>query len=292
MTKKRNLLALLMIGVLGIMCLTGCSNENSDNNKSQSSNTMNNETSEDSEVSSKTLEKILQKGQIDIATTGTYRPYTYVDENNELQGFEIDMGKAIAEKLGVEANFITGDLDGLIPSLTAGKWDLVMTGVFKEPSRLDVVDISTTYASDGFIAVTLADSNCCEDITKLDGLVVGCINSSSAQTIIENDIGGYKELKGYPGNTEAYADLKAGRIDVYVTNYVPSADFIANDTQEPLLKQVGEVYGLTEIGAAMAKDDTEFKDTINKAIEECINDGTVDEIGIKYTGGVLARSVN
>lgn len=278
----KKIVELLLTGIIATACMTGCSGGNS------STENVSEATTEG--AAGGRLAEIKAKGRIDIATTGTYRPYTYEDENNELVGFEIDMGKAIAEKLGVEANFITGDLDGLIPGLTAGKWDLVMTGVFKEPSRMDVVDISTTYAADGFIAVTLADSDCCEDITKLDGLIVGCINGSSIQSIIENDIGGYKELKGYPGNSEAYADLKAGRIQVYATNGMPAADYIANDTEEPLLKEVGEMYNLTEIGAAMAKGDEEFRNAINEAVQACIDDGTVDEIGIKYTGKVVPRS--
>ena len=75
------------------------------------------------------LAQIKEKGEIVVAMEGTWSPWTYHDENDELVGYDVEVAKAIAEKLGVEATFVEGEWDGLFAGMDAGRYDIVVNGV-------------------------------------------------------------------------------------------------------------------------------------------------------------------
>jgi len=229
------------------------------------------------------LERIKQRGKLIIATSGNYRPVTFTNTSGELVGSDIDVGKLLAEGLGVEVEFVIGNIAGLIPGMIAGKYDLVMSGLMTTEERKKSIDFTVPYAFDGTIAVTLETNTTVEDMTKLDGLVVGVIGGSAHQPNVEA-IGGYKELKEYPGNAEAFADLKNGRMDLYATGRIVANDYIQNDTGSPKLKMVGEVYNPLDIAVGLPKNEPELKEALNKIIEEKRADGTLAQIEMKWFG--------
>jgi len=240
------------------------------------------------EVTSATIEEIKKRGKLIIGTSGNFRPMTYMDEQSQIAGMDIDIGTMIAEKLGVEIEFVPGNIAGLIPGMIAGKFDLVMSALSETEERKKSIDFSIPYGKDGTVAVTLKDSTNVEDVTKLSGLVTGVIGGSATHTVIEG-IGGYKELKEYPGSAEAFTDLKAGRIDVYAVGNIAANDFIKTDKSEKPLKLVGEVSSIKNMGVGMRKNEPELKALIDELIEEKMNDGTIDAIAIKWVGAPLPK---
>ncbi|WP_372631314.1 transporter substrate-binding domain-containing protein [Cohnella sp.] len=214
-----------------------------------------------------TLEQIKKRGKFIIGTTGTFRPMTFMNEKGELDGVDIEIAKTIAEKMGVEAEFVTGNLAGLIPGLNADKYDVVMFSTTMNEDRKQVIDFSEKYASLGTIAVVRENDDRVKDVTDLDGFVVGVIGGSGSQTAAM-EIGGYKELKEYPGHAEAISDLKSERIDVYVAGSIAAYDFIQNDTGDKKLKVVGELYKELDIGVGIRKNDAELKAFIDSVILE------------------------
>ena len=97
-------------------------------------------------VSGDQLERIKAKGSITIAMEGTWAPWTYHDEKNNLVGFDTEIGQAIAQKLGVSAQFVEGEWDGLLAGLDAGRYDVMINGVDITPERAQKYNFSTPYA--------------------------------------------------------------------------------------------------------------------------------------------------
>ena len=111
---KKSYLSVLMATVLTVSMLTGCGSKNE--NVSVDAN-------------ADALARIQQKGKITVAMEGTWAPWTYHDENDKLVGFDVEVAQQIADKLGVEAEFVEGEWDGLFAGLDSGRYDIVVNGV-------------------------------------------------------------------------------------------------------------------------------------------------------------------
>jgi len=113
------------------------------------------------------LERIQKSGKIIIAMEGQWAPWTYHDESGELVGFDTEVGKAIAKKLGVEAEFVEGEWDGLFTGLDGNRYDAIINGVEITEERQGKYDFTTPYA---YIktALVVADGN--DEIKSFDDL--------------------------------------------------------------------------------------------------------------------------
>jgi len=237
--------------------------------------------SESGDSGKSTVDHIKERGKLIIGTSGTFRPMTFMDEKGDLAGVDIEIGQKIADKLGVELEWSVGNLAGLIPAMIADKTDLVMFSTTMNPDRLEVIDFSEEYTSLGTVAVVKESNAAVKDVTELDGLVVGVIGGSGAQTTAES-IGGYKEMKEYPGHGEAIADLKLGRIDVYVAGSIAAYDFIKHDTGGEPLKVVGQLYNELDIGVGIRKNEPELKAVVDSVIQEMKQDGSLQQLLDKW----------
>lgn len=223
------------------------------------------------------------EGTLVVATTGSYRPMTFTADGT-LQGYDIDWANIIGEELGMEVEFVEGQLNGLLTGLQSGRYDVVMSSLTITPERSEKIDFTTPYVADGLIATKLTSSTAVTDITDLDGLTVG-ITSGSGYTATVEEIGGYTELREFPGTPEAFADLSAGRIDTYAVGRIPASDYIKNqkDAGDPVVL-AGDVFSLAPAGIGVQKGNTELKAKIDAIIEAKIADGTYDELCEKWFG--------
>ncbi|KQN88966.1 transporter substrate-binding domain-containing protein [Arthrobacter sp. Leaf69] len=221
------------------------------------------------------------KEKFTIATSGTFRPVTFSD-GGKLTGFDIEVGTLIAEKLGMQAEFVEGQLTGLLPGLNSGKFDAVMSGLIMTDARKQSVTFSTPYLADGTVAVVSKNSTV-PDVTKLAGLKAGAIGGSGTETDVKA-IGGFSELKAYPGANEGFSDVAAGRIDVFATTRIAAEDFLKNSPTASGLKIVGDVHGIKTAGVALPKNDTEMKPKVDKIITELKADGTLEKLNQKWFG--------
>jgi ABC-type amino acid transport substrate-binding protein len=232
------------------------------------------------------LDKIKKSGKLVIGTTGNFRPFTYIDSNNQLVGYDIEWGNLIAKELGVKAEFVTGQFAGLIPGLVAEKFDIIMSGVSMIEERKKSIDYSETYAMDGMVAVVKKGSKAVKDINDLKDKVVG-VNSGSAFQAQVKTIGGYKEMKEYPGAAESFADLKVGRIDVVGIGIIAATDYIKNAPIGSEIEIVGQPYKLQPLGLALPKGDVKLKKEIDRIINDKKQDLTYDTLSQKYLGVIL-----
>ena len=191
---------------------------------------------------------------------------------------------AIGEELGLKVEFAEGQLTGLLTGLQSDKYDVVMSSLTITDERKQSIDFSVPYVADGVIATALKSNEKVTDITNLDGLTVGITGGSGYMSAIQT-IGGYTDLKEYPGAAEAFADLKAGRIDVYAVGRIPANDFIRSetDTSDPVVL-AGDPLQLLPAGVGVKKGNTELVEEIDAAITALKADGTYDALAKKWFG--------
>ena len=240
------------------------------------------------------LDEVKNRGELIIGTTGDYRPFSYLDEGNELTGYDVDWAKAIADKMGVEAKFETGEFSGLIPGLSQGRFDVVMSSVHINDERKKSVDFSDAYAMDGAVAIIKKDEKALDGPEDISGLTVG-VNSGSNWEELVQSIGGYKEMKTYPGPTESISDLLNDRIDVVVMGEAAAGSYILNSPDGDKIEISGEPLNQGEssiISIAIKKDSPELTEALNEAIQEVKEDGTYDELAQKYFGMTFSDSDN
>ena len=131
--KKRFLSVLLTITLaLCSISFTGCGSQKEEAAKKEESQDL--------------LEEIKERGKIIIATEGTWAPWTYHDENDELVGFDVEVAKAIAEKLGVKAEFVEVEWDGIFAGIDAKRYDITCNGVEVDEERAEKYNFTDPYA--------------------------------------------------------------------------------------------------------------------------------------------------
>lgn len=226
------------------------------------------------------LEAIKERGTIIIATSGDNPPTIFPNENNELVGIDADWAKIIADDLGVDIEWKRVDFKGIIPGITSGNFDIGMSGILVTDERKKTIDFSEHYALDEAVAIfpeSVTDITSPKDIKdKIVGVVTGSSNGEAPV----REIGGYKELKQYPGVAQALADLQNGRVDLVVTGKVAGAHWLASEGKGYKMSEEG--LAGTGLAAAISKDNKELTEAIDNAIKKAKDEGKYDEIAEKW----------
>lgn len=233
------------------------------------------------------LERIKAKGEITIAMEGTWAPWTYHDSNDNLVGYDVEIGQAIAEKLGVKANFIEGEWDGLLAGLEAGRYDLMINGVDITPERQQKYDFSVPYAYNNTAVIVKENNN---SIAKMEDLK----GKKTANTISST----YAEIAEKYGATVIPVDdlaqtielLLAGRIDATLNAEVSYYDY-KKVHPEAAIKIACLDTERTSVAIPMRKGDdaATLREAVNKAVQELLDDGTISALSIKYFGGDISK---
>ncbi len=239
-----------------------------------------------------------------IATEGAYAPWNFSGPNGTLEGFEIDLANDLCKRMNRECEVVAQNWDGIIPSLTAGKYDAIMAGMSITPKREEVIAFSKPYAAainsfavlgDGDLAnLPMAgkplsvDSEAAkpvlEEIAKLvEGRAVGVQGSTTASSFMEQYLKG-ADTREYKTTEEHNLDLVAGRLDAVVANAtvlsaaLEKEDMAGVKLAGPLFS--GKVFGM--IGIGLRKEDTALKADLDKAIEAARADGTLKTLSEKW----------
>lgn len=227
------------------------------------------------------LAQIKRKGEIVFATEGTWSPWTYHDKSDKLVGFDIEIAKAAAKKLGVKAAFVEGKWDGLLAGLEAGRYDSMANGVEVTAERKAKYDFSEPY---GYIRTAI--------IVK-DGSPIASFDDLKGKTTANTLSSTYAELaEKYGAKTTGVDDLNqtielllAGRVDATLNAEVTYYDYMHQHPDAKL-----KVAALTDDASHVAfplrkgKDSASLRKALNKAVEELRQDGTLKKISVKYFG--------
>jgi cystine transport system substrate-binding protein len=234
------------------------------------------------------LAQIQEKGTITFAMEGQWSPWTYHDEDGELVGYDTEVGKAIAEKLGVEAEFVEGEWDGLFAGLDAGRYDAVINGVEITDERAEKYDFTTPYA---YIrtALVVADDN--EDITSFEDLDGKKTSNSLGSTYADLAADYGADVQNVDTLSETIEMVLSGRVDATLNAEVSFYDYLAEHPDAPI-KIVALTDEASEVSIPLRKEEaTEtLRAAIDEAIEELSEDGTLTELSEKYFGSDISKA--
>lgn len=222
-----------------------------------------------------------------IATEGTYFPWSYVNEQSELVGWDVDIAQDLCRRLETECDIRAQEWEGIIPGLLASKYDLIVASMSVTPARKEKVEFSRKYKNtvSRFVAKegTLADTSPEGMAGKRIGVQKG---SSQDQWLTANGYADTAEIVYYEGTQGPELDLVAGRIDAMIGNQMTyHVNFMTRPEAAGFVFAGPELSGgvLGEGNAiAMRKGETELKAKVDAALDAMIADGTYEKISAKY----------
>lgn len=245
-----------------------------------------------------------------IATEGDFRPMNFTKPDGTLDGYEIELYKVLCERMKVQCEVVVQPFSSLIPSLNAGKFDAIMSGLSVTPKRLEVVDFSMPYSNVGntfavlktsalaalpdkgkVLSLTTSEADAVKAINEmkplLKGKVVGVQSASIAAGFVDKYFKDIVTVREYKTPEEHYLDLVAGRVDIVVA--APTSITTAlSKSPSPVMAMVGPrfVGGVLGEGSGVAirKTDPELKALFNAAIASVKADGTTAKLSIKWFG--------
>ncbi|APD10105.1 MULTISPECIES: ABC transporter substrate-binding protein [Thermus] len=228
----------------------------------------------------RSLDQIRRSGEIRIGTEGAFPPFNYFDEKNQLTGFEIDLGNAIAKKLGLKPVWITQAFDSLLIQLNQGRFDFVIASHGITEERAKAVDFTNPhYCTGGVIVSRKGGPKTAKDLQgKVVGVQIGTTYMEAAQKIP-----GVKQVRTYQKDPDALQDLLAGRLDAWITDRFVAKEAIRERKLENAL-QLGELVFQEKVAMAVAKGNRNVLNALNNALAELMKDGTYAQISKKWFG--------
>ncbi|MXV20725.1 transporter substrate-binding domain-containing protein [Deinococcus xianganensis] len=228
----------------------------------------------------------LQKGVLKIGMEGTYAPFTYKDASGTLTGFDVDIAKAVAAKLGLKAEFVLTEWSGILAGLQANKYDVIVNQVGITAERQKTIGFSRPYAySSPQIIVKKAGSFAPKTLADLKGKRVGVGLGSNFEKSLR-DAGGINVVT-YPGAPEYLADLAAGRLDAAYNDRLLVGYLIKS--QNLPVRGAGVIGDPEAVGIAMKKTNTSLKTAVDKALLQLKADGTYAKISRKWFGQDVSK---
>ena len=224
-----------------------------------------------------------QAETLKIATEGAYPPFNYVDSNNQLHGFDVDIANALCKQMQVECQIVAQDWEGIIPALLAKKYDAVVASMIATDERKKKIAFSNHYYRTPLSVAVAKDSDITDAQTNFKGRTVGA-QASSTQAIYAEDHYGPAgaDVKFYPTLDEANSDLAAGRVDGVIADKFPLLAW-AESAGKDCCKIIGDVNGTTaDASIAVRKEDNALRERLNKALDEIVADGTYKQISSRY----------
>ena len=264
----KSLLSLSMILGLGA-CSSSTSSETTESTASTTSTDL--------------LSSIKEKGVMTVATEGDWAPYTYHDEEtNELVGFDVELGKLIADKLGVEVEYKETDWDSILAGVQSGVFDLGINGITYTDERAESFNFSEPYLYDQTVLIVLEDNT---DINSFEDLK-GKVSTNSPGS-------SYAEMGEEYGATVSYVNtfadtiqlIQRGDADATINSLGVYMDYVNEKGDNAGIKIVDETDPEKTVIAAQKDSSTESLITeVNSILEELRNDGTLAELSEKYFG--------
>ena len=228
------------------------------------------ETAEAGEVTTVT------EGILTMGTNAAFPPYEYY-EGDTVVGIDAEIAQAIAEKLGLSLEIVDMDFNSIITAVQSGKVDVGIAGMTVEPDRLENVDFTDSYATGVQVVIVTEDSDIAS-VDDLEGKLIGTQEGTTGWSYCSEDYGDDMVIP-YTNGATAVQALLDGKVDCVVIDQQPALSFVeANEG----LKILETEYAVEDYAIAVSKDNTALRDAINTALNELIEDGTVQGILDKY----------
>ena len=274
--KRRTFISMMSVmAAAGVLTLSGCSNSSTSTAASAGASSAAGSTADQ-------LAAIQASGKLIVALEGAWQPWSYHDESDTLVGYDVEVSRAIAEKLGVEPEYVESDWDSLFAGLDAGRFDMVCNGVEVTDERALTYDFTTPY---GYIHTALAVRKDNDEIKTFEDLKGKTTANSLASTYMELAESYGATVQGIDTLEETIQLLTAGRIDATLNADVSFYDYL-NVHPDADFKLVAQTEDASHVAIPVRKgdDSASLLEAINTAIEELRADGTLKALGEKYFG--------
>lgn len=228
-------------------------------------------------------ERVKKAGKLVIGIDDAFPPMEFRTEKNELVGFDIDASKELGKRLGIKIEHVPTAWKGVIMSLKTKKFDIIWSGMSITEEREKEISFTKAYIMEKQVIVVKADNKMIKGLKDLgENTVVGVQLGSTSEEALAKLNKKFKEIKKYDKNTDAFMDLKIGRIDALAVDELVGRYYLS---QKPGEYSVLKEELLSEpIGIGIRKEDAELKDKIQKALDGMFKDGTMKKISIKWFG--------
>ena len=225
--------------------------------------------------------------KIRIGVEGAYPPFSYTTADGKLEGFDIDIAKALVKAMGAEIKLVPQDWDGIIPALLARKYDAIIASMSITEERKKKVAFSKKYYNTPAKFVTKKGT--VKEFTKdtLKGKTVGVQRATTHDSYLTDNYGKDVKIKRYASQDDAYLDMAAGRLDFLLADSVALSDGFLKKPEGKDFEFVGpdmtdERWFGEGVGVACRKKDKDLVELFNKAIDQIRADGTYKKIQDKY----------
>ncbi len=239
------------------------------------------------EESGDLLSRIQERGTIVVGLEGDWAPWSYVGEDDELTGYDVEVAKAIADKLGVELQIVPGEWDGLFAGMDAGRYDLVINGVEVTEDRAEKYDFADPYA---YIRTALIVRGDNDDIHTFEDLKGKKTANSIASTYMNLAESYGATCYGVATLDETLTMVLQGRVDATLNAIVSYTDYMSQHPDSNL-KVVATTEDASNVAIPMRKgDDTAtLREAVNQAIAELREEGTLSELSIRFFGEDISK---
>jgi len=265
--KAKWMMAVLTTVLAGSLALTGCGSAENASTAGGSSG-------------SQPAEQSSEKPDFTYAMSGLYKPFNFT-ENGELTGFDVEIGKALAEKMGMNPKPVTNPFETIIQGLQAKKYDTIIGSMSITEERLKAVNFTDPYYRSGsqiFVQESNDTIKSADDVKgKKIGVQKGSVYLEWAKKLTDQD-----KITTYDSDITALLDLTTGRLDAVITDQMVGFRFMKENAGK--IKDVDKPLSHDEQAIAVRKEDTELLEKLNKALAEIIQDGTYDKISDKWFG--------
>lgn len=269
---KKRLASVMLAVMMAAGVMTGCGEANTADTTTQTTQ------------SGDLLSEIKERGYITVAMEGTWAPWTYHDESDNLVGFDVEVAAAVAKKLGVEVKYEEGEWDGLLAGVKVGRYDIMVNGVGYTEERAEAYNFTTPYGYNKTVLIVRGDNEEIKSLEDLKGKTT-CNSANSTYQFIGEEYGAtvldVETLDGtlemvLAGSSRADATLNAEvSFNDYMTEHPDANLKIA--AYYPEAEQIGIITQKTDASASLVE-------AMNKALDELRADGTLKEISEKYFG--------
>ena len=224
------------------------------------------------------MNNINERGYIVVAMEGTWAPWTYHDDNDSLVGFDVEVGKYIADYIGLDVKYVEGEWDGLLAGIEAGRYDMMINGCDVTDERKLAYDFSDAYAYDRIAVIVPTDNEDIKTMEDLNGKTTAN-TSSSTYASIATEYGA--NVNGVDDLNETFMLLGTGRIDATLNAEMTFNDYMKANPDAKF--KIACFYPESpEVAIAMKKGSNELVGKVNEAIAAARADGTLSKLSIKY----------
>jgi polar amino acid transport system substrate-binding protein len=226
---------------------------------------------------------LVTDGTLTICSDIPYAPFEFEDDNGELTGFDVELVNAMAEEMNLETEFKTTPFDTIIPALTAGNCDVIVSATTITEERSEQVLFSDPYFdADQSLMVTTANEGTYKTLDDLAGKTIGVQAGTTGADYAEENKPEGATVKEYPGAADLFLAISAGEIDAVLQDFPVNAyHALQNDEQFAVTETfpTGEQYGM-----AVTLENTNLADALNASLGNVRASGTYEEIYASWFG--------